>query len=145
LDIKTYNKKPAICNCINLRRASQAITEVYNRFLASSGLNVNQYSLLKHIKHLEPVSVSDLALHVRLDRTTVVRNLKSMEKNGFVTDNSMKGTRNRQLELTDEGLKVLRKAEVDWLEAQKFIEEYLGNDAMNTLTSLLSKIEALVP
>ena len=52
MSIKIYNKQPAICNCINLRRASQAITEFYDEMLAASGLKVSQHLLLKNIKHL---------------------------------------------------------------------------------------------
>jgi hypothetical protein len=70
-----YKKQPTACNCINLRRASQAITEFYDEILASSGLKISQYLLLRNIKRLGPVSVSSLALEIRLDRTTIVRNL----------------------------------------------------------------------
>lgn len=142
---ETYDKQPAICNCLNLRRASQAITEVYDEILAPSGIKISQFSLLKHIKQLGPVSVSALSLEMRLDRTTLVRNLKSLEEKGFVTDVAEKGTRNRQLKLTAIGLETLEMAEKLWTEAQSFMEEYLGKKEMNTLTELLSKIEALVP
>lgn len=140
---KLYKKQPSICNCINLRRASQALTEVYDEYLKPSGLKISQFSVLKHIKKLEPVSVSELALKMRLDRTTLVRNLKSMEERGFISDISIKGTRNRQLKLTESGLGIFETGEQLWLEAQSFLEQYLGIDDMNTLTGLLSKIEAL--
>lgn len=142
---KIYEKKPSACNCLNLRRASQAITQVYDGFLEPSGLKISQYSLLKHIKYMGPVSVSDLALKIRLDRTTLVRNLKPMEERGFIIDIAAKGTRNRQLKLTDAGIETFEKASQIWSEAQSFIEQYLGKDDMETLTVLLSKIEALVP
>ena len=145
MDRKIYKKKPSACNCLNLRRASQAITQIYDEFLEPSGLKISQYSLLKHIKHMGPVSVSDLALEIRLDRTTLVRNLKSMEERGFIIDISANGARNRQLKLTDSGLETFEKAEQLWSEAQDYIEHYLGKDYMETLTVLLSKIEALVP
>jgi len=142
---KIYDKQPAECNCINLRRASQAITEFYDEMLASSGLKISQYLLLRNIKHLGPVSVSSLALEIRLDRTTIVRNLKPLEERGFIIDVATKGTRNRQLELTYKGIEVLEMAIPLWVDAQKDIEKYLGKEDMNTLTVLLSKIEALVP
>lgn len=145
MDRKIYNKQPKKCNCINLRRASQAITEVYDEFLVPSGLKTNQFSILKHIEHLEPVSVSDLAQEIRLDRTTLVRNLKPLEASGFIADVAARGTRNRQLKLTDKGLEMLKIAEPLWIEAQNFMEQYLGRDDMSILTALLSKIEALVP
>jgi len=142
---ETYDIQPAACNCINLRRASQAITEFYDKKIVSSGLKANQLSLLRNIDRLAPVSVSSLALEIRLDRTTIVRNLKPLEARGFIIDVSIKGTRNRQLKLTDKGLEILEIAAPLWLEAQNFIKQYLGKEDMNTLTLLLSKIEALVP
>jgi len=145
MDRDIYDKQPSICNCINLRRASQSITQLYDDFLASSGLKVSQHLLLKTIKHLGPVSVSSLAFEVRLDRTTIVRNLKPLEERGFIVDVATKGTRNRGLKLTDEGLEILEKATLLWLEAQIFIQQYLGKENMDNLTVLLSKIEALVP
>lgn len=138
-------KKPSPCNCLNIRRASQAVTEVYDEFLAPSNLKISQFSLLKHISQLEPVNVSDLALIIRLDRTTLVRNLKPLEANGLVEDISLEGTRNRQLKLTSKGVETYKYAEELWLKAQNYLEDYLGKDNIDTFTNLLSKIEALVP
>jgi DNA-binding MarR family transcriptional regulator len=142
---KIYDKQPDLCNCINLRRASLAITEVYDEFLSPSGLKISQLLLLGKVRSLEPISVSNLALEVRLDRTTIVRNLKPLEERELITDISPKGARNRQLKLTTKGLGVLEIAAPLWSEAQKFIEQYLGKEDLNNLTTLLSKIEALVP
>jgi DNA-binding MarR family transcriptional regulator len=141
---KIYDKQSAECICINLRRASQAITEFYDEMLASSGLKISQYLLLKNIKHLGPINVSNLALEIRLDRTTIVRNLKPLEVGGFIVDVATKGSRNRQLKLTDKGLEILEVATPLWVEAQNFIEQYLGIEDKNALIALLSKIEALV-
>ncbi|WML34483.1 MarR family winged helix-turn-helix transcriptional regulator [Clostridium sp. OS1-26] len=145
MDRNIYDKKPSPCNCLNIRRASQAVTEVYDEFLAPSNLKIGQFALLRHIKQLEPVSVSDLALIIRLDRTTLVRNLKPLEKSGFVEDISEEGARNRQLKLTDKGIETYKYAEELWEKAQSFLEEYLGKDNIDIFTTLLSKIEALVP
>ena len=112
---KIDEKKVSICNCVNLRRAAQAITEIYDKFLDSSGLKISQYLLLKHVNRLGPVSVSRLALEIRLDRTTIVRNLKPMEDKGFIKDVAKKGTRNRQLMLTDKGLEIFEVVEPLWV------------------------------
>ena len=145
MDRKIYDKKSSTCNCINLRRGSQAITEVYDKMLAPSGLAISQFLLLNSVKELGPVSVSNLAAEIRLDRTTIVRNLKPLEELGFIIDISEKGARNRELKLTDKGMEVLKVAAPLWVEAQNFMESYLGKEEVKTLNTLLSKIEALVP
>jgi DNA-binding MarR family transcriptional regulator len=131
----------SICNCLNLRRASQAITKVYDKFLEPSGLKISQYSLVKSINRLEPVNVSDLAVELKLDRTTLVRNLKPLEEKGLIADIAIKGSRNRQLVLTDDGKRALTKAFYLWQEAQTHVEECLGKNDLDTLLALLSKIE----
>ena len=141
--MKNNEKKPSICNCLNLRRASVAITKIYDEKLAPSGLTISQYSILLHLKLLGPVSVSDLAIKIRLDRTTLVRSLKPLEAASLIIDVSPKGTRNRQLQLTQKGVQKLIEAEFMWNDAQNIIEQKIGKENIEKLTALLSMIEGL--
>ncbi|NOU82107.1 MarR family transcriptional regulator [Paenibacillus sp. LMG 31459] len=134
----------SVCSCINLRRASSAVTGIYDGFLSSSGLNISQFSLLKHIYSLGPASVSDLALEMRLDRTTIVRNLKALEQIGYVEDISAQGSRNRLLILSESGKVKYIAAGNQWEQAQSFLQEALGDEDMKVLTTLLSKVEKLM-
>lgn len=136
-------KEPSVCNCNNLRRAAQAITKIYDRKLAPSGLTINQYLLLDNILVLSPVSVSDLALYARLDRTTLVRNLKLLEQRGLIIDVSPEGARRRQLQLSAIGKEKRSRAEKLWREAQLFMNEHIGIDKLQQLTELLFEIESL--
>lgn len=139
------NKKSSVCNCLNLRRASLAITEIYDHYLAPSQLSVSQFSILKHIIAMEPVNVSELAAEIRLDRTTLVRNLKPLEQQGLIHDIAQSGTRNRQLCLTAAGRERIEQANAYWELAQKRIEAQLGLEDTKTLQALLLKIEVLAP
>ncbi|MGG4206847.1 MarR family transcriptional regulator [Paenibacillus jamilae] len=139
----SQEQSASVCTCINLRRSSMAVTGLYDRYLAPSGLNISQFSLLKHLTALGPASVSELALEMRLDRTTIVRNLKALEHSGYVEDTSAEGSRNRCLTLTESGRTVYNDAAELWEEAQRFLQESLGNGNLQILTSLLSKIEHL--
>lgn len=141
--MKNNEKKPSICNCLNLRRASAAITKLYDEKLAPSGLTVSQYSILKNIKFLGSVSVSELAIKIRLDRTTLVRSLKPLEAASLIIDVSQKGTRNRQLQLTEKGAEKFIEAEYLWNDAQNIITQKIGKENIEKLTSLLSMIERL--
>lgn len=142
---ENQNKKSSVCNCLNLRRASLAITEIYDHYLAPCQLSVSQFSILKHIRAMAPVSVSELAAEIRLDRTTLVRNLKPLEQQGLIHDIAQLGTRNRQLCLTIEGKEKLEQAHVYWNQAQDQIEAQLGQEDSQILQDLLLKIEVMVP
>lgn len=132
-----------LCNCLKVRRAAQSITKIYDYYLAPSGLKISQYSLMKNISQSEPVNVSDLANILKLDRTTLVRNLKPLEERGLISDISPSSARNRQLVLTETGKVVLSTAIELWREAQLFVEQSLGKDNLETLTGLLSDVENL--
>lgn len=136
-------KESSVCNCVNIRRAAQSVTEIYDEYLAESGLKIGQFSMLKHISAMSPVNVSRLAEKMRLDRTTLVRGLKALENEGYISDASEKGTRSRSLALTKTGEEALEKAVPLWEQAQRYLEENLGAGTLKDLTALLSKIESL--
>ena len=141
--MSTSAKREIPCTCLKLRRASQAITKVYDQYLEPSGIKISQYSILSSISYLQPVSVSDLASYLRLDRTTLVRNLKLIEQKGFISDLAKTGSRNRELTLTESGKAALRSAIPLWKDAQNYLEQYLGTEDLSALSSMLLKIEEL--
>ncbi len=131
------------CHCINIRRAANIMTDYYDYLLAPYHLTVNQYSLLKNIQRIQPCNVSTLADTVRLERTTLVRNLKPLLEAGLVEDLAPAGTRNRKLVLTDRGNECLEAADSAWQQAQADIELYLGADDLRHLLDTLLKLEKM--
>lgn len=129
------------CTCLNLRRASKSLTDVYDQYLSDTKLSISQYSILRHIHELQPINVSDLSIALRLDRTTLVRTLKPLEEHVFIEDISKEGTRNRELRLTKDGEKLFLAAHEKWEMAQLDIAAYLGEEDAKKLTDILYKIE----
>lgn len=138
-------KQPSPCNCLNIRRASRAVTQFYDKILEPSGLTISQLSLLRHLQHIEPVSISELAKIMRIDRTTLNRNMKPLADSDFITINSGQDSRTRQVVLTEKGTATTNNAWQLWKKAQASFREYLGEDDLGTLVKLLSKLESLVP
>ena len=134
-------KRSSPCTCLNLRRSANALTDIYNQYLKLSELTISQYSILRHIHSLSPVNVSDLSNALRLDRTTLVRNLKHLEEKNLVMDISECGSRNRELQLTENGKHVFLVANGLWEEAQSDLVKYLGNEDAEKLAELLEKVE----
>ncbi len=59
------------CHCILLRKASRKVSSYYDEALAPLGVNIAQFSLLRNINRTAPVSLTDLAARVELDRSTL--------------------------------------------------------------------------
>lgn len=133
-------KRKSGCYCITLRRAAQAISDLYDAHMAAIGITVNQYSLLSKLGHYPNCSVSELAEYARLERTTVVRALKPLTAKGLIKDLSDEGERKRNLCLTAEGEEIVKKGKVIWHQEQEEIERRLGKNGVEQLQELLEKL-----
>ena len=136
----TIQKRKMPCYCINLRRLSNLITHKYDRHLVEIHLSVNQYSLLVNINQLDICSVSDLAIYIGLERTTLVRTLKPLFDKELIEDISETAQRNRQIKITQKGKEILEKGKPLWKQAQKEIEDKIGKDNILVLSEIFSKI-----
>ena len=145
-DIKeVHPKPPSPCYCLNLRRASRAVTQLYDDILKPSGLTVAQFGLLGNLEVAEQATINVFAKILRVDRTTLKRNMKPLIEAGFIELNPGQDSRTRQITLTQEGKDAVASGRALWREAQGTMKEYLGKEDLATLKRLLSKIEALVP
>ena len=72
------------CAVLNLRRAARAVTNRYEDEMRALGLKATQFSLLVAAALRGPVNISALAELMVMDRTTLTRNLKSLQKRGLL-------------------------------------------------------------
>src|SRR6266853_1368337 len=70
----------ADCNCLALRQAARHVTQTYDAYLASVGLKATQYSILAKLNRLGPLSINELAKLMVMDRTTLVRAVRPLER-----------------------------------------------------------------
>ncbi|MEH2198616.1 MarR family winged helix-turn-helix transcriptional regulator [Nostoc sp.] len=126
------------CACFNLRKASRAVTQLFDEKLEPSGLLVTQLTILVAISILGSVAIGDLAEGLVMDRTTLTRNLKPPEREGLIQINPGEDRRVRVVTLTDKGRSVLAQALPLWQQAQADIVESLGQERFNLLLSSLT-------
>ncbi len=136
-----YKRAKTSCHCINLRRAANAITKIYDESLGEVGLSGNQLYLLVSLSETEPSSVTQLAHYVGLERSTLVRTLKPLITAGLICDTAESGQRNRVLELTDKGREKLISGKSIWNELQEQTEEKLGAENVRILEAILEQLE----
>jgi len=73
------------CACWRLRQASRAVTRHYERALRGRGLRATQFSLLALLTQTGPLTVSELAAKLGVERTTLTRNLRLWKPKGSST------------------------------------------------------------
>lgn len=138
-------KPPSPCNCTNIRRASRALTMFYDALLEPAGLKVTQYSLLNNVRRLGPLTMKEFSQAMRLERTTLVRNLKILEKMELVRIETEGNSQARLLSITASGQDILEKATPYWTQAQKSVDELFTIEELNTFKKALQKIESMIP
>lgn len=125
------------CYCILLRTASRKVTALYDAALAPFGVTLAQFSLMRRIRRGEPVSITDLAQRAELDRSTVGRNLKPLERLGLVQHVTSLDQREASVALTEAGHALLKQADPVWHQVQVDLETRLGAADAGQLTRLL--------
>lgn len=117
------------CICLNLRRGARQVTQFYDDHLRSSGLRTTQFQLLAAISKVGPTPQQPLADVMGMDRTTLTRNLALLEKQDFVRiTQSRTDRREREVDLTPAGRKILKQALPLWREAQSAMKQKMSAD-----------------
>ena len=75
---------PQGCTNLKLKQASRLIARHYESHVAPTGLRNTQYSLLSHVVKLGPLRSGELAAAMRLDASTLSRNLQPLIDKGLV-------------------------------------------------------------
>jgi DNA-binding MarR family transcriptional regulator len=128
----------AACACFNLRKASRAVTQLFNAELQPSGLRSTQFVLLVVARAEEPVSLPRLARLLVMDRSTLSRNLQPLERRGLVDVTRADEGRGATVRLTKKGLKVLAETVPLWEAAQRRFVGGLGEERWGALLAVLS-------
>lgn len=132
---------PTECLCTRLRRASRGVSKLYDDALSEIGLNVAQYSLLRHLQRLNQPSITDLADAVGLERSTLGRNLRVLQGRGLVELLGGADQRNRLVALTPLGERLLGEALGAWQAVQVQLKQRLQPRHMDALDELLASLD----
>ncbi len=139
----TPNEIATNCACFNVRKAARAVTQLYDNILKPTGLRGTQFTLLIALSIRGNIGISQLADLLVMERTTLTRNLKPLEKQGLITISEGSDRRTRSVILTAEGRKKIKETTPYWEQAQEIISSGLGSCEMNDMLERISKITEL--
>lgn len=132
------------CTNLKLRQLTRRITQHYDAELAQAGLKITQYSLLSHVLKLGPIRPGDLALAMKMDASTLTRNLKPLVAAGWVQLAEGADGRSRRISITEMGREKRQDAQRHWKAAQTRLNRLLGMPRMLALHSLIDESMTLL-
>jgi len=115
------------CYAFTARHASRHLSQFYERMIVGSGIHAQQFTILAIINSKEPLTISELAEEMAMDRTTLTRSLSPLERDGYILVSSEKtDRRSKIITLTTYGNKQLDMAVKMWRKAQAEFESRFG-------------------
>ena len=128
---------PQGCTNFKLRQLRGSVAAHYDAEMARCGLKTTQYSLLSHVLKLGPIRPGDLAAAMKMDASTLTRNLRPLVDAGWVTLEAGIDARSRLVHITDAGRDKRAEAQRHWKAAQQALNAALGVERVVALHALV--------
>ena len=109
---------------------------MYDNELRRLGVKSTQLTVLQALAAVGTTTQARLAEQLAVDSTTLSRNVKVLEGNGWIRGVEGQDRRERQLALTEVGRELLRQAEKPWARTQERLRQALGSGQWEALLEL---------
>lgn len=131
------------CLCSSVRRASRALTQLYEQALRPIGLRGSQFTILMALSRVGEVAQGQLGEMLAMDSTTLTRTLKIMMTQGWVVERCGEDRRQRWLHLAKAGESQLDRALPAWEKVQSQLHRELGEQSWKHLFRLADHLAVL--
>src|SRR6186997_1897465 len=126
---------PENCVCFNLRWVTRAVTQFFDAEMRRHGIRPTQGTILLALNAKESWTMAELSDCLGLERTSLVRNLQPLQRDGLVTaDGGGRGIR-VELAITAKGRKQVEKFMPAWRAAQSAVVKTLGEKRWSAILS----------
>ncbi|MDH3211678.1 MAG: MarR family winged helix-turn-helix transcriptional regulator [Myxococcales bacterium] len=133
------------CVANRLRMLSRVITGLYEDEFRPIGLTVSQMIILVLTERRKELRAVEIARTLRMDASTVSRNLERMRSRGWLETLPREDDRSRPIRLTTSGRQVLREATLYWESAQAKAVSILGSEGVTVLRRVTDNLNSGEP
>jgi len=116
------------CVCFNLRWVSRALSQFFVAELGQHGLLPTQTPILGLLAARPEATMAEVSDWLCMDRTTLVRNLRPLERDGLLKVTGKGRGHKVSLTITPKGRSALHTFLPDWQVAQQKVIETLGKE-----------------
>jgi DNA-binding MarR family transcriptional regulator len=128
------------CACATVRRASRAVTQLYDSWLRRHGIEGPQFALLAMLDRLGECNQTTMGRHFDLDKTTLSRNLKLLSRKGWIAIGNGADARERRVTLTPAGRRRLAAARPGWRQAQERLRSSMRPGEWSAMWQTLNRL-----
>ena len=129
------------CNCLAIRQAARHVTQFYDQLFAPTGLRATQFAILSRLRREASMPINALAALLVMDRTTLGRNIRPLQRDGLIAVGPGKSDRrSKEVQLTRAGVERFQAAQKGWTKAQAEFERAYGVKRAKVLRTLLEDV-----
>lgn len=133
-----------VCVCRKSRETARKISRIYDDRLQPAGIKATQFTMLAAISLQGNATLTELAETLGMDRTTLSRNLKPLERNDLIEVSAEGYRRARSTNITNKGIAVMEKALPLWSSAQRRLKKRIGGETWKRVQADLNEIGRLL-
>src|SRR5262249_52026694 len=131
------------CIAVRLRLLNRVVTNFYDDALRPLGLKVSQLNILVVAAKLGLARPAQVCEILQLDASTLSRNVRPLQRRGWLEVVSDDDARAQPFRLTPRGRRLIEKALPAWEEAQRRAGELLGDEGLTLLAGAARKLGML--
>jgi DNA-binding MarR family transcriptional regulator len=133
----------SVCFCSSLRKAARIITALYDGALSPTGLTAAQFQLLRILCRIDRPTISGIAEVTGLDRSTLGRNVRVLERGGLVRLALGMDERTHIIDISDEGRQRMEIAVPLWEAVQERVSTRFDGKIRDQALELLGILKAI--
>ena len=130
------------CTCFNVRRISRVITQFFEAEVGRHGIRPTQSPILRALQAKNGWSMAELSDWLGMERTTLLRNLRPLQRDGLVRTKGGGRGGHVELEITEKGRTTLAKIHPAWRSAQDKVVAILGKERWSSIIQDLEEVAA---
>ena len=130
------------CIGVRVRMLNRLVTRVYDDRLRPYGIRFSQMNILTLISLRGQIQPAEIGKILSLEKSTLSRNVRLMEENGWIISSPVPTGNGQLLELSAQGRTLYRKASKAWNQAQDHLSALLGDQATKAIRRAVDTIRA---
>jgi DNA-binding MarR family transcriptional regulator len=128
------------CIAVRVRLINRVITSLYDEAMRPHGLRISQANILVALVQLVEARPVEVCRVLRIEKSTLSRDIELMKQNGWVESDPPTGGRNQILRVTPEGLALLETVHPAWKKAQAEAAGLIGEAGIGVLNEVAAQL-----
>jgi DNA-binding MarR family transcriptional regulator len=128
------------CIAVRVRLINRVVTALYDEALRPFMLRISQANILSAICHTGAVRPAEVSRILRIEKSTLSRDVELMKQRGWLESDPPSGGRNQTIRLTSDGKKLLAKIQPSWEKAQTEAKLLIGDDGELALRLIATRL-----